>query len=182
MKALKIKHYAKALVEIAGESNSWEQLLADLSDVAEKLNAELEFKQFLVDKHITLAKKKEFLEKVFKDFIGKQTYNFLFLLIRDDKLVYLDSILEIAKDLNYSDAGVKQVLVESVVALSPKQARALEKILQEKLEKDLVLKNVINPDLLGGLKLTIGDTEIDSSIRGKIDRLKQKIQSLDNIN
>ncbi len=180
MKALKIKHYAKALVEIARENNCWDQLMADLYDVSSKLNAELDFKRFLTDKHIPLSKKKESLEKVFRDFIGKRTYNFLILLIKDQKLIYLDSILEVAKKMNFEDAGVKQVLVESAIGLTAKQAKTLEIVLQEKLDKDLVLKNLVKPELLGGLKLTIGDLEIDSSIAGKIARLKSKIQNLDN--
>lgn len=178
MKTLKLKHYAKALVEIAIENNCWDQLLADLKDVSGKLNEELEFKRYLLDKNVGITRKREALEKIFKDFISKRTYNFLLLLIRDEQLLYLDSVLALAEKMNMETGGLREVTVESVVALTPKQEKALEKVVSEKFDRPVVIKNIINPALLGGIKVTVGDTELDSSMQGKIARLRSKIQTL----
>jgi len=62
--------------------------------------------------------------------------------------------------------------------LSPKQEKELTQTLVEKFGKDVVIKNLIKSDLLGGIKVTIGDVIIDSSILGKIERLRTKIQNL----
>jgi len=178
MKNLKIKHYAKALVEIGEENSCWSELLSDLKQVSGKFNEELELKQFLLDKHIGITKKKDALEKIFKDFIGKRTYNFILLLIRTSNLAYLDSILLLAEKMQLERGGVREVIVESVSALSPKQEKELTQTLVEKFGKDVVIKNLIKSDLLGGIKVTIGDVIIDSSILGKIERLRTKIQNL----
>ncbi|MBU1131967.1 ATP synthase F1 subunit delta [Patescibacteria group bacterium] len=179
MREKKLTHYARALVEICRENNCWDELLADLKTVSEKLNESLELKRYLVDRHVTMTKKKESMKDIFRDFIGKRTYNFVFLLIKDQQLLHLDSIIAHAKKINFEHDGIHEALVESAIALTPTQEKALVKVIKEKIDKQIVLRNIINPGLIGGLKVTVGDTELDCSIRGKLERLKRQIQEFE---
>lgn len=153
-------------------------MLADLQDASKKFNETLELKRFLNDNQVPMAKKKEALETVFRDFIGKKTYNFLFLLIKAKKLNYLDTIIVKAQKLNLEIAGVNELLVESAIPLSAAQEKELKTAIEKKYEKTLLIKNIVNPQLIGGLRLYLGDITIDSSILGKIERLKQKIEAI----
>lgn len=177
MKFANSKHYAKALVDLARESNSWDQLISDLELVNEKINESLEFKKYLSDRQIGLDKKKEALDVVFKKKLNKQAYNFVYLILSDNKLVKFASILEIAKKLNLEATDSVEVVVESAVPLSKKQEKKLLEVLSVKIKIKLVFKNVINKELIAGLRVFLGDTEIDSSLQGKILRLKNKIEN-----
>jgi F-type H+-transporting ATPase subunit delta len=178
MKNAKIKHYAKALVETGKENSCFAELIADIEHVSEKFNETLEYKSYFGDKHLSMSQKKAALKKVFGDFISLKTYNFILLLIKEKKLDYLDTILESAKKVNMEDDGVLQVHVESAIAISPAQGKKLESMLSERYGQPVVMKNIVNSEVLGGIKLKVEDTEIDSTISGKISRLRKMIQEL----
>ncbi|KKQ80336.1 MAG: ATP synthase subunit delta [Parcubacteria group bacterium GW2011_GWC2_38_7] len=171
-----IKHYAKALVELGIENQCYDALVADLVDVDAKINENLEFKKYLTDKHVTFAKKQEALKNTFKDFVGDKSYNFLFLLIKEGRLLELSSILEIAAKTHLKAQDLFEIIVESVVPLTAKQEKEIAEKLAQSIKQKLIIKNIINPEIIGGLKIFLGDTEIDGSIRGKILRLKKKIE------
>jgi len=177
MKIASIKHYAKALVEIAHENSCWDELLADLESVDVKINENLDFKKYLTDRQVSFEKKKEALETVFQDFISKKTYNFVYLLLKSGKLLSLSSIIELAKKQNLKDKDLLEVIVESVVELSPKQEKKILEVLSEKIGAKLILRNIINKELIAGVKIFFGDTEVDSSLQGKIIRLKHQIEN-----
>ena len=67
-------------------------------------------------------------------------------------------------------------MVESVIPLTVAQEKKIQEKLSQTIKQKLITKNIINPEIIGGLKIFLGDTEIDGSIRGKILRLKKKIE------
>jgi len=171
-----IKHYAKALVELGLENSCYEALFTDLTDVDQKINENLEFKKYLTDKHVSFRKKQEALKNTFQDFISDKTYNFLFILLKDGKLLELSSVLKEAAKTHLKSQDLFEVVVESVIPLSAEQEKRIQKKLSESISQKLIIKNIINPEIIGGLKIFLGDTEIDGSLRGKILRLKKKIE------
>ncbi len=64
--------------------------------------------------------------------------------------------------------------IESVVPLSPTQIKRMKKIVEKKIKISKVLVN-INPEILGGFKLKIGDEIWDESVLGKIQQVKEVI-------
>ena len=179
MKIARTKHYARSLVEIGQECGCFDELIADLIDVDEKINLHLDLKTFLLDKQVTLKKKSAALADIFKDFISQRTYNFILMLIRAGKLNYLSEIILQAKKLNLNNRQLAEVIVESVIPLSPEQEEKIAALVKEKLKGDVVLKNVVNEKILGGLRLKIKDTVIEGSLFGKIARLKKKIEEIE---
>jgi len=170
------KKYSQALVEICRDNNCWDEMLADLQDVSSKLNETLELKRFLNDNQVELSQKQAALKTVFRDFIGQKTYNFLFLLIKAKKLSFLDTIILQAQKLNLEIAGLNELIVESAIPLTAIQEKELKLALEHKYEKTLFIKNIVNRELIGGVRIFLGDITIDSSILGKIERLKRKIE------
>ncbi len=69
-----------------------------------------------------------------------------------------------------------QVLVESAVKLDGEQMRAVTNLLTKKVGKGVVLTNVVNPDVLGGLRLSIGSKRIDVSLTAKLDQIKKQLE------
>jgi len=173
-----LKHYSKALLELGRQYNILDEILADLEDVSEKLNANLDLRKYLLDPQIKMPKKKQALQAVFQDFISEKTYNFLFVLIKDKRLAYLDQIIENVHKKRKDDEDVLEAIIESVVPVESKEEEIIKNVLAEKTNKRILIKNLIEPDLIAGLKITIGDMIIDSSVQGKLDRLRRNIRKL----
>jgi F-type H+-transporting ATPase subunit delta len=179
MKLVNTKKLAEALVRVGREQSVFDSLVQDLESTSEKINENLELKRYLTDQHVLLRDKRTALATVFQDFISARTYNFLMLLIKSKKLEYLDEILSVSRKLYLQVDDVQEVVIESVVVLSPEVEKNLNDILMKKLNRPLVLRNMINPDLIGGLRIFIGDRVIDSSLRGKLDRLQETINKIE---
>lgn len=173
-----IKHYSKALLDLGRQYDILDEILADIEDVAEKLNANLDLKKYLLDPQIKMSKKKQALKAVFQDFISEKTYNFLFILIKDKTIAYLDQIIGDVHKKRKDEEDVLEAIVESVVPVESKEEDIIKKTLAEKTNKRILIKNLIEPKLIGGLKITIGDMVIDSSVQGKLDRLRNIIRKL----
>ncbi|NQT49297.1 ATP synthase F1 subunit delta [Candidatus Kuenenbacteria bacterium] len=177
MKIAKIKHYAKSLIEIGQGHNCFEEIVDQLKNVEEKLAENPDFKKYLLNKRVGFIKKREALEHVFQDFLSKRTYNFLYLLIKNNKLVNLSDILNETNKVNLKNNKIKEVLVESVIPLPSEIEKTIKKIIEKKINSEIILRNIINQALLGGMKITIGDTVIDGSLFGKISRLQRKMEN-----
>ncbi|PIR94427.1 ATP synthase F1 subunit delta [Candidatus Falkowbacteria bacterium CG10_big_fil_rev_8_21_14_0_10_39_11] len=179
MKRFNIKHYAKALSRIGRDQGIFDELMSDAEHVAEKIDENVDLKKYLTDPHVPLGDKKKALQMVFQDFVSVRTINFVLLLIKSKRLGYLNQIIIAAKSDFLVDDEILEVTVESVIPITPDQTTQLESILVDKLGSKILIKNFINENIVGGLRLSVGDTVIDSSIAGKIERLKTIINGLE---
>jgi F-type H+-transporting ATPase subunit delta len=178
MKKINYKNFAKALYEIGRENNLVDNLIKDLEDVEEKLDDNIELRRFLSDQHVSADAKQQALEKVFADFISEKTYNFLHLLIKNRALDYLDQIIEEIKKAKHEKENIVEVVAISPEAIDAATQQRISRILSLKTDKKIIIKSLIDKSLIGGLVIKIGDTVIDGSIRGKINRLKSKIKQI----
>ncbi len=178
MKKINIKQLAQALIQIGQEENIFEQLLDNLKNVQEKINLEPDYKHYLNDPHVSLKEKRKALEVIFGDFISHRTYNFILILLKYKALGYLDEVIDYAGKHYYHVQNIVEIIAESVVPLKPEQEKQLLEIFGEKLGKQVIVKNLINHDVLGGLRLHVGDQIIDASLRGRLQALKDKIANI----
>jgi len=173
-----IKHYSKALLELGKALGILDELLADLKNVNEKINTNLDLKKYLLDPQIKFEKKKQALRIVFQNFINEKTYNFLFILIKDKRLNYLNKIIEDTIKKRKEKENLLEAIIESVVPLESMQENMIKQMLAEKTNKQILIKNLINADLIAGLRIKLEDVVIDNSVQGKIERLRNKISEL----
>jgi F-type H+-transporting ATPase subunit delta len=74
--------------------------------------------------------------------------------------------------------NIFEVIAETVIPLTAGQSEKLQTVLFNKINKKVVIKNLINETLIGGMRIRINDQVIDSTISGKIIRLREKINKL----
>lgn len=178
MKIINLKHYVAALIKIGKEQGIFDQLLVDLQSAAQKINENSDLKRYLTDSHVSMDLKKKSLTLVFQDFISERTLNLLLLLIKEKKLGFLDQIIFLAQKNYHRQEDIKEVFVETVVPLTTEQEKQLTSVLAEKFNMKILMKNLINENIIGGMIVTVGDQVFDGSIRGKIANLKKKINSI----
>ena len=87
----------------------------------------------------------------------------------------LETIFHSLKKLRNEKTNTIEVVLETAAPLEETEKKYLTKKLQVKTGKNITLKVKINPALLGGVMIRIGDTLIDNSFKNKLDLLKQSL-------
>ncbi|HUT21925.1 MAG TPA: ATP synthase F1 subunit delta [Candidatus Bipolaricaulota bacterium] len=173
-----INQLAKALIAAAKSETEADELLSELDSMVEVLNKRIEIKNYLADPEVKFSNKEKALDIVFEKSIGEKNKNFLRLLIQSDNILNLGPIYEVAKAERLAGSNISLAVIESVVPLDKNQANQLKKALFERTKKEIRLNNVISTELIGGLRITIDDMIIDSSVAGKLDRLRNNIREI----
>lgn len=115
---------------------------------------------------VYLAKKMKFTEI---------TSTTLGLVAENKRVDLLPSILEEWQKLYYEKKSIIEVDVESIIPLTSSQNKKLQQVLVKKLKKDIKMNNIINKDLLGGLRITFNGYEIDDSLSKKLEEIEKLI-------
>ncbi len=172
MAKLVSKTYSKALFEVAQESNSLEQMLKEFEFVVESFKAYPEFFEIIKSPKVNPANKHQVFDDTFKGKVSAELLNFFKLLVDKKRVSYIVDIFKEFKIAANEHLGIVIAKVESVVALEKKEVSELEKKLNVLTGKTVTVNNVINPDIMGGLIVKVGDKIIDGSIKNKLENLK----------
>ncbi|MGH9197383.1 MAG: ATP synthase F1 subunit delta, partial [Acidimicrobiia bacterium] len=136
---------------------------------------EHEWRQALTDIAIPDEKKERLLADVLGDKVSPHTLNVLNFVVRQGRS---RELVEIADELaRLAEEEAKRVIAEvrSAVDLNANQIKRLEKALGEATGKNVTVKVVVDPSVVGGLVARVGDVVIDGSIRHKLDLLKSRL-------
>jgi F-type H+-transporting ATPase subunit delta len=171
------KRYASALFQIAKEQQILSTVEEELRVVKEVLQTNADLKAVLNSSKLSNAKKKEIIRQAFAS-INIYVVNTLLILIdrhRENEIVdVVNQFIELA----YEEMGIAEADVYSVRPLSDSERDAISAVFGAKVgKKSLRIENFVDSELLGGVKLRIGNRIYDGSLRGKLDRLERKLLS-----
>jgi F-type H+-transporting ATPase subunit delta len=171
------KRYALALLNIAKETGSLGVIEEELRVVKEVVQYNPELKAILNSSKLSIAKKKEIIKNAFTS-VNVNVLNTLLILIdrhREDQIVNLaNEFLELANE----EMGIAEAEVYSTRALTDAEREAISTVFAAKIgKKSLKIENIVDSNLLGGVRLRIGNRIYDGSLRGKLDRLERKLLS-----
>jgi F-type H+-transporting ATPase subunit delta len=171
------KRYASALFQIANEQQILSQVEEDLRVVKEVLEYNPDLKAVLKSSKLTIDKKKEIVNNAFAS-VNVYVLNTLLILIdrhREDQVVEVtDQFLDLANEAK----GIAEAEVYSARELTDAEREALSATFAAKIgKKSLNIENIVDSNLLGGVRLRIGNRIYDGSLRGKLDRLERKLLS-----
>jgi F-type H+-transporting ATPase subunit delta len=171
------RRYALALFQIAKERQLLGVVEEELRVVKEVIQYNSDLKAVLKSTKLSKEKKKEILKAAFAS-VSEYVLNTLLLLIdrhRDDQIVnVVNEFIELAND----EMGIAEAEVYSVRPLTDAEREAVSTTFAAKVgKKSLKMENFVDSNLLGGVKLRIGNRIYDGSLRGKLDRLERKLLS-----
>lgn len=101
--------------------------------------------------------------------------NFLQLLAKNHRLIYLSAIAQTFSTLRDADEEILRVTVRSAFALDTETQTRLKQKLTDQFKKNIVMNTEITPELIGGLTIQIGDRVLDLSIQNKLSQLIQSL-------
>ena len=167
--------YAKALVELAIENNKVIDYQNQMKFVYSVIDSNKELIDFLKCYTVEDNAKKELIKKIFSDNVDFEVLHFIFLLIDKKRINYL---VRICKEFNSECNEYRNILegvIYSVDKLSEEMISKLEANITLKLNKNVELTNVIDPSILGGVKIVVNDTVFDNSVANRLQSLKQEL-------
>lgn len=169
--------YAVALFQLAKEQNLLEQLENELTVVKEVVEQNPQFMVLLKQPKISKEAKKALVKDAFNGVTGT-VLNLMFLLIDRKREDILNEVVEEYFDLANDARGIAQAKVYSVRALSKEEEEALSDVFAKKVGKsELRIINIVDQSLVGGVKLRIGNTIYDGSVKGKLERIERQLLS-----
>lgn len=171
------KRYALALFQIAKDTQTLGVIEEELRVVKEVMLFNPDLKAVLKSSKLSLEKKKEILTNAFASTNAFVLNTLLILIDRHRE----DQIVEVANQyfmLANEAAGVAEAKVYSTRELTDAEREAISAVFAAKVgKKSLRIENIVDSELLGGVKLRIGNRIYDGSLRGKLDRLERKLLS-----
>lgn len=171
------KRYALALFQLAKEHSLLDQMENELRVVKEVFRTNSELQAVLESPKLTTEQKKEMVKGAFTQ-TSVYVLNTLMILIDRHRQGIIEAVCDDFIELANDERGIAEALVYSVRPLTDAEKDALSKTFAAKVGKQsLRIQNIVDTNLLGGIKLRIKNTIFDGSLRGKLDRLERQLLS-----
>ena len=168
--------YASALYQAAEEEGRVDQVRLDLGEFVGAVQASTGLRELLVTEEISDPKKKDILLELTEggdEFVR----NLLRLLVDKSRESEVGAIYRAFVELVERAQGLVHVEVVTAVPLTPPLQEALRTKIASSLGKTVELKLSVDTELLGGLRLRIGDRVADASVRYRLERLRELLIS-----
>ncbi|MCS6958540.1 MAG: ATP synthase F1 subunit delta [Pseudanabaenaceae cyanobacterium SKYGB_i_bin29] len=168
--------YAEALLALGEEQNILDTLENDVQLILATLSSVEEWRKFLGIPLIKAEAKKNVVRQVLAGKVHNLTLNFLLLLVDRKRIAFLSQICRAFQKLLRQKYQVALAEVTSAVPLNEQQQEQLRQKIQAMTQASRVeLALSVNPDLIGGLVIKIGSQVIDTSVRGELRRLTNRL-------
>lgn len=168
--------YAEALLNAAEKQGQLDDVLEELDSlIKDVFNNDPRLETLFSGAAIGRNARAEAIDKVFKGRASETFYRFLVVLNEHERLDLLRTILAEARALNDERTRRVRVMVYSAMPLADDQQRQIEERVRSRFQLEPVLVPVVDPSLLGGLKIRIGDQQYDGTVRTRLDLLRQQL-------
>lgn len=165
--------YAKSLLDLAQDQGQLDAVKKDMENVISVLKSNSELLAILKNPIIKGDKKRTILAAIFEGKINPIILSFFYILVNKGRAaILLDIAQEFVREYNEAK-GIVKASVTSATALSEANLADLQKIITEEIKAEVVLKNIVDPSLIGGFMVRVGDRQIDASIAGKLNKLEK---------
>ena len=170
------KTYGEALFELAIEEQKLDELLEEAGTVREILSENPDFGKLMTHPKISKDEKTAVMESVFKGRVSNEMAGFLMIMVEKGRYNELDTALTyfIDKVKEVKHIGVAKVTT-AVVLDEAVQTKIKERLLETTRYQEMEIQYLVDPSIIGGMVIRIGDRVIDSSITTKLSELKKQL-------
>lgn len=166
--------YAKAFLgSLAGKPDA-EQILREFgSIVVDVLAKEPRIANVFSSLRISTSEIAEMLDRIFKGRVSDSVYRLLHVLNRHSRLGFVREVYAAARQQWNAQQGIIDVRVTTASPLDPRQADGVRQSLSEKLGHAVELQLSVDPSILGGIQIRVGDTVYDASLTQQLRSLRE---------
>jgi F-type H+-transporting ATPase subunit delta len=166
--------YARSLFEVAKERGKLDEVREQLAQVADALDANRELSLFFFSPYFSTEEKKEGLDRAI---VGADpaVHNFLELLIEKHRMPALFRIRRELDSLWQEENKLLPVTITSAVELGEDTVRSIGDAIGRQTGQRVELTTKVDPDVLGGLVVRVGNSILDASIRNRLENLRRSV-------
>jgi F-type H+-transporting ATPase subunit delta len=166
--------YALALFEVAKEKGKLDAIRDQLGQFSDALAENREMQLFFFSPYFSSAEKEAGLEKAIAD-AEPELANFLELLLEKHRMPVLFRIRRQFDGLWARENKQLGVTVTSAVELDPEIAERIGSEIEQQTGNKVELQSRVDPDILGGLVVQVGNMVLDTSIRNRLEKLRKSV-------
>ncbi len=166
--------YAKAAFDLAREGSAlsqWAQMLEATTIMVANNNVS----ELINNPNVSQARVAKMLVVTGGDNFTPKFVNFIRLLAENKRLLLMPEIAAMYRSLRQAEEKQLDVQVISAVKLSADQQTRMSTALTRRFEREIKLQTTVDPDLIGGAVIHAGDTVIDGSLQGELNKLAVKL-------
>ena len=171
--------YARALYDYSNSQNVTHQVTGDFQNLEVFLKKADNLVDFLNNPIMSAEAKSELITKVLKSQLNDVTLKFLLILVSQNRINLLQSIIDNYLELVYSVASIKMIEVSSAFKFTNRQKNTLVKKLKQLTNaREIRLTLTIDPTLIGGFLIKTDSRVIDLTIKGQLQQLAKHLDTV----
>ena len=168
--------YGEALYTLALEEQISEELLGELTVLSQCFQENSEFIRLLSSPNFSKQERCQILDDSFRGKIHAYVLNFLKILTEKGYMKYFQDCFKTFEDLYNRDNGILPVTAISAIALSDEQAKKLADKLSRATAKQVKLRNLVGPSVLGGVRLDYDGKRLDDTVSHRMDAITKALK------
>ena len=166
--------YSESLFEVAKEHDKLDRIRDELAQFTDALEQNRDLAVFFFSPYFSTEEKEEGLKRALED-ADPTLVNFLELLIEKHRMPVVFRVRRQFDALYDHEHKRLPVEVTSAVALDDSVVQALEQRVREQTGQNVQLASNVDPDILGGIVLRVGNSILDASIRHRLEQLRREV-------
>jgi F-type H+-transporting ATPase subunit delta len=166
--------YARALFEVAKEHDVLDRVHDELGEFAEALSENRSLQVFLFSPYFSSEEKRDGVTKIVSD-ADERLVNFLELLAERHRMPALFRIRREFDALWADEHRLLPVTVTSAIELDEGLVADIGKRIEEQTDRTVELSSNVDPEVLGGLKVQVGNVVLDATVRNRLERLRKQV-------
>jgi F-type H+-transporting ATPase subunit delta len=168
--------YARSLFEVAMEQNQLDEIHDELGEFSDVLSKNRKLQLFFFSPYFSSEEKKDGVAKVIEG--GNEYFvRFLELLAEKHRLPVLFRIRREFDALWAKEQKLLEVSVTSAVKLDEETVTGIGKKIEEQTGQRVELSSAVDPDLIGGIVIRVGNKILDASVRNRLERFRRSVAS-----
>ncbi len=170
------KVYAEALYAAAKKNNTLEEVRDELQSLLDSVSSsESAVRRFFSGGIGGRDRREETLKKVLAGQVNDVVLNFVLVLNHHDRLELLQPVVTVYSTFLEERSGKVRVQVRTATSLPDDQRERLLNQLRELTKREPILEEKVDPDLLGGLVVQVGDWRYDASVRHQLETIRNQL-------
>jgi F-type H+-transporting ATPase subunit delta len=168
--------YAEAAFQLARDQNAlpvWSQMLKLASSVI----GDPRIGEALDNPRLDAPAKESLLLSICGEGLNAEGRNFVRLLVEADRIALMPSIASLFESLKDEADGVAKATIESAFELTPEDLADLTTALERRFKRKVEATVVVNPDLIGGARITVGDEVIDGTVQERLRAMAVQLRA-----
>ena len=166
--------YARALFEAAKDDEVLDRVHEELGQFADALDQDRNLQVFLFSPYFSSEEKKDGIRRIVSD-ADERLLNFLELLAERHRMPALFRIRRIFQDLWAEENKLLPVTVTSATELDAGLVDDIGKRIEEQTGRRVELSSNVDPDVLGGLMVRVGNMVLDATVRNRLEQLRKQV-------